>query len=83
MGCRFDVGMRPQKITFGDLREMGVRGVLIYRADYHCSRSPTAGPTSCGYRMSSHGSSAAPAAGAARRFGRTSTWQSRLAMGYR
>ena len=31
--------MRPQKITFGDMREMGVRGVLIYCADYHCSQS--------------------------------------------
>jgi len=28
--CRFDCSMRPQKITFGDMREMGVRGVLIY-----------------------------------------------------
>jgi hypothetical protein len=25
------------KNTFGDLRDMGVRGVLIYCADYHCS----------------------------------------------
>jgi hypothetical protein len=33
--------MRPQKITFGDIREMGVRGVLIYCADYHCSHSVT------------------------------------------
>jgi hypothetical protein len=33
---RFDRGMRPQKITFG---EMGVRGVLVYCADYHCSHS--------------------------------------------
>jgi hypothetical protein len=31
--------MRPQKITFGDMREMGVRGVLIYCADHHCSLS--------------------------------------------
>ena len=31
--------MRPQKITFGDMREMDVRGVLIYCADYHCSHS--------------------------------------------
>jgi hypothetical protein len=31
--------MRPTKITFGDVREMGVRGVLIYCADYHCSHS--------------------------------------------
>jgi hypothetical protein len=36
---RFDAGMRPQKITFGDMREMGVQGVLICRADYHCSHS--------------------------------------------
>jgi hypothetical protein len=31
--------MRPQKITFGEMREMGLRGVLIYCADYHCSHS--------------------------------------------
>ena len=31
--------MRPQKITFGDMREMDVRGVLVYCADYHCSHS--------------------------------------------
>jgi hypothetical protein len=30
---------RPQKITFGDMREMDVRGVLIYCADYRCSHS--------------------------------------------
>jgi hypothetical protein len=30
---------RPQKITFGELREMGVRGVLVYCADYQCSHS--------------------------------------------
>jgi hypothetical protein len=30
---------RPQKITFGDLRASGVRGVLVYCADYHCSHS--------------------------------------------
>jgi hypothetical protein len=28
---------RPQKITFGEMRESGVRGVLIYCADYKCS----------------------------------------------
>jgi len=27
------------KITFGDMCETGVRGVLIYCADYHCSHS--------------------------------------------
>jgi hypothetical protein len=31
--------MRPQKITFGEMRDMGVRGVLIYCADYRCSHS--------------------------------------------
>jgi hypothetical protein len=30
---------RPQKITFDELRESGVRGVLIYCSDYHCSHS--------------------------------------------
>ncbi len=29
---------RPTKITFADMRDMGVRGILIYCADYHCSR---------------------------------------------
>jgi len=36
---RFDDAMRPQKISFGEMRDMGVRGVLVYRADYHCSHS--------------------------------------------
>jgi hypothetical protein len=26
----------PTKITFGEMREMGVRGVLIYCAGYRC-----------------------------------------------
>ena len=30
---------RPQKITFGEMRESGVRGLLAYCADYHCSHS--------------------------------------------
>jgi len=29
----------PQKITFAEMREMGVRGILIYCADYRCSHS--------------------------------------------
>jgi hypothetical protein len=33
---------RPQKITFGETREMGVRGVLIYCSDYKCSHCVTA-----------------------------------------
>ena len=27
---------RQTKITFGEMREMGVRGLLIYCADYRC-----------------------------------------------
>ena len=30
---------RPQKITFRDMSDMGVRGVLIYCSDYRCSHS--------------------------------------------
>jgi hypothetical protein len=29
---------RPQKITFAEMRDMGVRGLLVYCADYRCSR---------------------------------------------
>ena len=30
---------RPQKITFGEMRSSGVRGVLVYCADFHCTYS--------------------------------------------
>ena len=30
---------RPQKITFAAMRDSGVRGILVYCADYHCSHS--------------------------------------------
>jgi hypothetical protein len=30
---------RPEKITFGEMREEGVRGVLVYCGDYRCSHS--------------------------------------------
>jgi hypothetical protein len=30
---------KPTKITFAEMRDMGVRGVLIYCADYRCSHS--------------------------------------------
>jgi hypothetical protein len=45
---------RPTKITFGEMRDMGVRGILVYCADYRCSlsiatrhrrRSRTSSPT--------------------------------------
>jgi hypothetical protein len=29
--------MRPQKTTFGDMRDSGVCGVLVYCADHRCS----------------------------------------------
>ena len=32
---------RPLKITFGEMREMGVRGILVYCADYRCSHLVT------------------------------------------
>ncbi|MGY8677115.1 hypothetical protein Q2941_04785 [Bradyrhizobium sp. UFLA05-153] len=34
-------GHRPVKITFGEMREMGVHGVLVYCADYRCSHLVT------------------------------------------
>jgi hypothetical protein len=30
---------RPKKSPFGDVREIGVRGVLVYCADYRCGHS--------------------------------------------
>jgi hypothetical protein len=30
---------RPQKITFGEMRDIHVRGILIYCSDYKCSHS--------------------------------------------
>jgi hypothetical protein len=30
---------RQIKITFGEMRESGVRGVLVYCSDYRCSHS--------------------------------------------
>ena len=32
-------GAWPQKITFGEMRESGVLGVVVYCADYRCSHS--------------------------------------------
>jgi hypothetical protein len=30
---------KPQKITSAEMRDMGVRGLVIYCADYRCSHS--------------------------------------------
>jgi hypothetical protein len=32
---------RPQKITFGEMRDSGVRGLLVYCCDYPCPQSQT------------------------------------------
>jgi hypothetical protein len=29
----------PEKITFAEMRDMGVRDVLVFGADYHCGHS--------------------------------------------
>jgi hypothetical protein len=34
-----DAPGRPQKITLGEMRSTGVRGLLIYCSDYKCSHS--------------------------------------------
>jgi hypothetical protein len=34
---------RPTKISFGAMRDMGVRGVLVYCADHKCSHSVALG----------------------------------------
>jgi hypothetical protein len=30
---------RPVKITFGEMRDSGVRGILVYCTDYRCTNS--------------------------------------------
>src|SRR4051812_11231913 len=39
MRCATNMTTRQQKITLGEMRASGVRGLLIYCADYHCSHS--------------------------------------------
>jgi hypothetical protein len=38
---------RPQKISLGEMRASGVRGLLIYCADYRCSHSITISADRC------------------------------------
>jgi hypothetical protein len=33
--------LAPQKITLGEMRESGVRGLLVYGSDYKCSHWTT------------------------------------------
>jgi hypothetical protein len=48
---------RPQKISLGEMRSTGVRGLLIYCADYRCSHSTAISADRCrmtsGYPISS------------------------------
>jgi hypothetical protein len=53
--------VRPQKITFADMRAQGVHGLLTYCADYRCSTrsqsAATTGPMISGCPTLSRGSS--------------------------
>jgi hypothetical protein len=67
--------MRPQKITFGEMRSGGgPTGILNYCADYRCSHSvempADSGAMTSGFPILSPASSARPAASAARMSGR-------------
>jgi hypothetical protein len=68
---------RPTKITFADMRDMGVHGLLIYCSDYKCSHLVTISgdrwPTISGSPTSRAASSARPAASAVRMCGPIST----------
>jgi hypothetical protein len=35
---------RPQKITFGEMRETGTRGLLVYCSDYKCGHMMKVAP---------------------------------------
>ena len=74
----------PTKITFAELRNMGVRGVLAYCADYRCSHSIAISAdrrTTSGSPISRIGSRAQPAASVALMLGRLE--QPVNSMGYR
>jgi hypothetical protein len=62
------------KITFGEMREMGLRGVLVYcHCGHHLPSTPAVGLTRQGSRISSRGLSARAAAAAAPMSGQAST----------
>jgi hypothetical protein len=35
---------RPQKITFGEMRSTGTRGLIVFCSDYRCSPNVTLAP---------------------------------------
>jgi hypothetical protein len=58
-----------QKITFAEMRAAGVRGLLVYCSDYHCSHwtaTATDGQTTSASLIWSQSSPARLAAGVAR-----------------
>ena len=67
---------RPEKITFGEMRDSGVRGVLIYCSDFRCSHwiemSADWWPDTSGFPILNPGSSEPPAATAEPTSDRTS-----------
>jgi hypothetical protein len=61
--------VRQQKITFGEMRESGVRGILIYCSDHKCSHSiemSADGRMTFGHRISRQSSPVRRAVSAAR-----------------
>jgi hypothetical protein len=42
---------RPEKITFGEMRDMGVRGLLVYCADYRWSLRQARRRREAGFRL--------------------------------
>jgi hypothetical protein len=69
---------RPEKITFAEMRESGVRGVLVYRSDYRAAATRSrswliGGPTISGCPISSRSSPAEPVASAGPICARTSS----------
>jgi hypothetical protein len=47
---------RPQKITLGEMRAMGVRGLLVYCSDYHCITTGRKRRRRCRPRVNGHAS---------------------------
>jgi hypothetical protein len=78
---------RPHKITFAEMRTSGVRGLLIYCSDYHCSHwtgsAATDGPMMCACPNWSPSLPVRRAAGAARMCSRihaASNWRDHWGM---
>ena len=68
---------RPQKITLGEMRESGMRRILVYCGEFRCSHhidiSADQWPDEVRLSDLNNGSSARPAAAVARTYGLIST----------